>query len=89
MRNNIGVIATILLSAGLLGGAAPAAPPPPPQCDVPQELIASDANLFRVLNESKAQHRLDISVIGTGSSALAGPDGLRFAYPARLQDALK
>jgi lysophospholipase L1-like esterase len=89
MRNNIGVIATILLSAGLLGGAAPAAPPPPPQCDVPQELIASDANLSRVLNESKAQHRLDISVIGTGSSALAGPDGLRFAYPARLQDALK
>jgi hypothetical protein len=89
MRSNIGVIATILFSASLLGGAAPAAPPPPPHCEVPQELLASDIDLSRALNEAKTQHRLDISVIGTGSSALAGPDGVRFAYPARLEDALK
>jgi len=89
MRSNFGVIATILFSAGLLGGAAPAAPTPPPHCDVPQELLASDVDLSRALNEAKTQHRLDISVIGTGSSALAGPDGARYAYPARLEDALK
>jgi hypothetical protein len=28
-------------------------------------------------------------VIGSGSSTLAGPDGARFAYPARLEEALK
>jgi hypothetical protein len=37
----------------------------------------------------KEKHRLDITVLGTGSSALAGPDGVRYAYPARLEDALK
>jgi lysophospholipase L1-like esterase len=33
--------------------------------------------------------RLTIAVVGTGSSVLAGPDGPRSAYPARLEDALK
>jgi lysophospholipase L1-like esterase len=33
--------------------------------------------------------RLTIAVVGTGSSILAGPDGPRSAYPARLEAALQ
>jgi hypothetical protein len=39
--------------------------------------------------EVKDRHRLYITVVGSGSSALAGPDGARFAYPAQLEQALK
>ena len=35
------------------------------------------------------RHRLDVTVVGSGSSALAGPDGARFAYPAQLEQALR
>jgi lysophospholipase L1-like esterase len=35
------------------------------------------------------QHKLTIAVVGTGSSILAGPDGPRSAYPARLEAVLK
>ena len=59
------------------------------ECEVPPSFIASDSDLTRVAKSIKSQHRLDISVIGTGSSTLAGPDGANFAYPARLQEALQ
>jgi hypothetical protein len=59
------------------------------ECEVPPSFIASDSDLTRVAKAIKDQHRLDIAVVGTGSSALPpGPDGENFAYPARLQDAL-
>lgn len=59
------------------------------QCGVPPALIAGDRDLGRVTKEIKEKHRLDISVVGTGSSTLPGPDGAGFAYPARLQEALR
>jgi hypothetical protein len=40
------------------------------------------------MKEIKEKHRLDIAVVGTGSSTLPGPNGASFAYPARLQAAL-
>jgi hypothetical protein len=58
-------------------------------CAVPDSLIATDNDLVRVMSEIKHKQRLDITVIGTGSSTLPGPDGPRFAYPARLQQALR
>jgi lysophospholipase L1-like esterase len=57
-------------------------------CAVPSSLIASDTALARVAQQIKERHRLDISVVGTGSSTLPGPDGAQFAYPARLEAAL-
>ena len=87
---DIVVIAAIWLIAAFWNDAARAAPPPPPpDCDVSQSLLESDTDLTRVTNESKTKRRLDISVVGSGSSALAGPDGIHFSYPARLEDALK
>lgn len=58
------------------------------ECAVPPSLIASDTALARVAQQIKERHRLDISVVGTGSSTLPGPDGAQFAYPARLEAAL-
>jgi opacity protein-like surface antigen len=59
------------------------------ECEVPPSFIASDSDLTRVAKAIKDQHRLDIAVVGTGSSVLPGPDGEKFAYPARLQEALR
>ncbi|MGB6538308.1 MAG: SGNH/GDSL hydrolase family protein [Xanthobacteraceae bacterium] len=70
--------------AGMTGSAGAA-----DTCAVPPALIASDSDLTRVMHEIKDKHRLDISVVGTGSSTLPGTDGPGFAYPARLQDALR
>jgi len=56
---------------------------------VPASFLESEIDLSRVTNELKDRHRLDITVLGTGSSSLAGPDGPHFAYPARLEEALK
>jgi hypothetical protein len=86
----IATIALAALSSGLyLVGGTRAATAPPEQCDVPQSFVESDADLPAVTKETKDRHRLDISVVGTASSSISGPDGLRSAYPARLDDVLK
>jgi hypothetical protein len=77
-----------MLALALTAGGANAAAPEP-QCDVPQSFIDSDTDLTRVMNQMKTDHRLAITVIGSGSSAISGPDGARSAYPARLEDTLK
>ncbi|MGB8630938.1 MAG: SGNH/GDSL hydrolase family protein, partial [Xanthobacteraceae bacterium] len=77
------LIATIALSA--LPDCAAFAAPQPDECDVPASLVESEIDLTRATDEMKDKHRLDISVLGTGSSALPGPDGAHFAYPARLE----
>jgi hypothetical protein len=86
-----------IFAASVLAGAVVAAAfsgpvradPPPEECDVPQSLIESDVELPHVTSEVKTKHRLDISVLGSGSSSIAGPEGAHFAYPARLEDTLK
>jgi hypothetical protein len=80
-------VIVVLAAFALMEGAAVAAPAD--ACDVPDSFVSSDTDLTRVMKEIKTSHRLDISVIGSGSSAITGPDGVRFAYPARLEDALK
>ncbi len=57
-------------------------------CTVPDYLLSSDYRLRRVQAAAEKQKSLRIVVIGTGSSALAGPDGPKSAYPARLEAAL-
>lgn len=79
-------VIAVLATVALVNGAALAAPAS--DCDVPEALLAGDSSLARVGSALADRHRLDISVVGTGSSSLAGPDGARFAYPARLQAAL-
>jgi hypothetical protein len=80
----LAVLATITLA-----GSAVAAESAPPDCEVPERLIPAENDLPRVRAEVNDHHRLDISVVGSRSSALSGPDGARFAYPAQLEQALR
>jgi len=80
-------IITVVAVLALADGAAAAAPPD--ACEVPDSFTSSEIDLTRAMTAVKDAHQLNISVIGTGSSALPGPDGARFAYPARLEDVLK
>jgi GDSL-like Lipase/Acylhydrolase family len=81
------LVATIALNCLPAWGAV--AEPQPEACEVPASLSESEIDLSRATNQLKDQHRLMISVLGTGSSSLPGPDGAHFAYPSRLEDALK
>ena len=58
-------------------------------CEIPGYLLFGTNELKHVAEVAKNDHRLTIAVIGTGSSALAGPDGPKSAYPARLEAALQ
>jgi hypothetical protein len=81
------LIIALLATVAIIDGAAAATPSE--DCDVPESFIMSDPDLARVTSEIKNHQRLDISVIGSGSSSLPGPDGTRFAYPAQLEDVLR
>jgi GDSL-like Lipase/Acylhydrolase family len=59
-----------------------------PRCAVPDYLLYGDNQLQRVSTAVTTKRSLRIAVLGTGSSALAGPDGPPSAYPARLETAL-
>lgn len=60
----------------------------PPSCAVPDYLLAGDSNLKRVTAAVSQRHTLSITVVGTASSSLTGPEGTVMAYPARLEAAL-
>jgi GDSL-like Lipase/Acylhydrolase family len=76
----------VALAASALAGRALAVDPP--SCAVPDNLLFSDNNLTRVATAASKQHQLVITVLGTGSSTLAGPEGPSLSYPARLEVAL-
>jgi lysophospholipase L1-like esterase len=60
----------------------------PKACSVPDYLLFSDYQLKRVYGEVAKERQLRIAVVGTGSSMLAGPEGPRSAYPARIESIL-
>jgi len=76
----------VLLAAWAVTGQAMAAERG--TCAVPDDLLYSDSQLKRVFAAATTARKLTIAVVGTGSSALAGPDGPRSAYPARLEATL-
>jgi hypothetical protein len=82
-------VIAVLTTLALVSSAAAAEQAQAQACDVPESLRPAASDLTRVSNEIKDRHRLDISVVGSGSSALSGPDGARFAYPAQLEQALR
>ncbi len=79
----IAVLATIAFVNGAAAGV------PAQECDVPESLIPVASDLTRVSSEIRDHHRLNISVVGSKSSALSGPDGARFSYPAQLEQSLR
>ena len=61
----------------------------PQKCEIPGYLLFGNNELKRVAEAVAKDRRLTIAVVGTASSALAGPNGPPSAYPARLEAALK
>ena len=59
----------------------------PASCEVPASLLESESSLPKVEAAVKAAQPLNILVIGSRSSSIGGDAG--YAYPARLQAALK
>jgi len=57
-------------------------------CPAPEHITHVEGALPNSAAAIAKDHRLNILLIGTGSSTLPGPDGVRKAYPARLQAAL-
>jgi lysophospholipase L1-like esterase len=84
MRTPIAV-AALAAALSIATGAAFAAEP----CDIPGYLLLGNNELKHVAEAVQKEKKLTIAVVGTGSSILAGPDGPRSAYPARLEAVLK
>ena len=84
------LIAMVLAS---LMAAAPSRAQEPqgdaPVCDVPAYLISTNDSINKAAEAIRTQQKLDILVIGSGSSSLPGPDGAASAYPAKLQESLR
>ncbi len=76
------------IAAGLLIGSFARAEDTP-GCAVPAYLLATENALPKVAEAVKTRKRLDVLVIGSGSSALTGPEGAGMSYPARLEAALR
>jgi lysophospholipase L1-like esterase len=80
------ILGTALLAVLCLTGPALAAERH--SCAIPGYLLFGNNELKKVSAAVNKQRKLTIAVVGTGSSILAGPDGPRSAYPARLEAAL-
>jgi hypothetical protein len=80
------LMAAAALAAFMFADSAVAAERP--RCGVPDYLLFGESPLKRVSSVVTKQKQLRIAVVGTGSSALAGPDGPPSAYPARLETVL-
>jgi lysophospholipase L1-like esterase len=78
------ILAAFVAGLGLTGAAWAAEP-----CDIPAYLLSGNYELKRVTEAVQKDKKLTIAVVGAGSSILAGPDGPRSAYPARLEAVLK
>jgi lysophospholipase L1-like esterase len=81
--------AIVILGLAGLAGVGGARADDPESCSVPGYLLSSENALNRVAAAVTKDHRLSITVIGTGSSMIPGKDGSNIAYPARLEAALK
>jgi lysophospholipase L1-like esterase len=82
MRMLVGTVAALLSALAVASAAEHRS------CDIPDYLLFGNSDLKRVTAVVKDDHRLIVAVVGTGSSALAGPNGPASAYPTRLQDLL-
>ena len=76
-----------LVATLCVGGAV--AGPAPDECAAPDYLVHPDGKLPRVAAAVTQDKKLDILVLGTGSSTLAGNGGPASAFPARLEAAIK
>jgi hypothetical protein len=58
-------------------------------CEVPGYILFGESKLDHVKKVVEEHKRLNVLVIGSGSSVMPGPDGAGKAYPGRLEQALR
>jgi len=76
------------LAAGVLAMSSASAEEAP-ACAAAAYMLTTDSALPKVATAIKTAKKLDILVVGSASSALAGPDGASASYPARLEASLR
>lgn len=81
------VCAVACILAGALSVAALAQPPA--RCEAPEHITHVEGKLPQTAAAMMKDRRLDILVLGSGSSTLPGLEGAKLAYPARLMAALQ
>lgn len=80
----------MVLGSVLLAAFPAAAAPQAPDCSVPSELIEDDPRLPELAEHLRQKHPVTIVVIGGASTAgMASGNAAEYAYPQRLQAALK
>lgn len=80
----------MVLGSLLLAAFPAAAAPPAPDCSVPSELVEDDPRLPELAEHLRQKHPITIVVIGGASTAgMASGNPGEYAYPQRLQAALK
>jgi len=84
MRMLLGVVVALVSAVTLA-----AADEQQQTCEIPGYLLSTNNELKHMAAAVMNDRRLTIAVVGTGSSALAGPQGPASAYPARLEAVLK
>ena len=85
-RVRVAAAACVVALVSLLALApASAEDAPKPACEVPSDMLATETVLEKAAEQVKSSKQFDITVVGSGSSTLAGPDGASAAYPARLE----
>jgi hypothetical protein len=77
----------VACSMGLLAASAKAVEAD--ECALPDYLSYTDGRLRHAAHTVATERRLDILVMGSGSSSLAGASGPQVSYPARLEAALQ
>jgi hypothetical protein len=73
---------------GLVAWAGPVVAQAPPDCGSAEDAIGAVFPMPRAAKEMASSGQIRVLVMGAGSSTLPGPDGPKYAYPARLQPAL-
>ncbi len=61
----------------------------PAACEVPAAILQTESVLSHIAGAIRERKKLDVLVLGTGSSVLPGPNGAASAYPARLEASLR
>jgi len=89
----IGIFAALGLVLAAAAGHAQTDAIPAPQaqadvCEVPGYILFGESKLDHVRKVVGEQKKLDILVIGSGSSVLPGTDGVKKSYPGRLEELL-
>lgn len=88
-RGARGCVVVVLASILFAARAVAMDPSGEKACEVPEPLLSTSEELSRVAEAVTKSKKLDILVVGTGSSALGGVGAHDAAYPARMEFALR